>query len=173
MNSKIQNIEDIQLEDIKNLVKQTAFNVSAISEQMGIVEQRVKNHETRITSLEEHTNESDKAFKDFKEYVKENEYISPEKVEKLKTAMGNRVVDLLSQLNLSQSEFGEYYGKFMSKFWWDCKKHSYAIGKAGVYTKERHFSPLMEYVGLWTPEGYGSATGYISHLKTKNMNITG
>lgn len=38
LNSKIQNIENIQLEDIESIVKQTAFNVSAISEQMGIVE---------------------------------------------------------------------------------------------------------------------------------------
>lgn len=157
------------LQQINDIVQQTAFNIRAISEQMGIVESKVKNHETRLTSLEEKTDREYNEFINFKKYVKENEYIEPEKVEKLKTAMGNRVVDLLSPLHLSQSAFGEFYGKFMSKFWWDCKKHSYAVGKAGVYTKERHFNDLMEYVGEWIPEGYGSAKGYIDHLEAKKQ----
>lgn len=158
-----------ELDQINSIVQQTAFTVKAISEQMGIVESKVKNHENRITTLEERTESQYKEFVNFKEIVKENEYIEPEKVEKLKVAMGNRVVDLLSPLDLSKSEFGEYYGKFMSKFWWDCKKHSYAVGKAGVYTKQKHYKLLMEYIGEWIPEGYGSAEGYIAHLRVKKQ----
>lgn len=154
-------------DDLKTIVKQTAFNLNAVSEQMGLVNAKLKAHEGRLASLENKTSLVASDLGNFKEYVKENEYIEPEKVDKLKIAMGNRVVDLLSGLNLSKSEFGEYYGKFMSKFWWDCKKHSYAVGKAGVYTKNRHYEDLMKYIGEWQPEGYGSAVGYINHLKVK------
>lgn len=157
--------------ELKTIVRQTAFNLNAVSEQMGLVNAKLKAHEGRLASLEDKTSLVASDLGNFKEYVKENEYIEPEKVDKLRIAMGNRVVDLLSDMNLSKSEFGEYYGKFMSKFWWDCKKHSYAVGKAGVYTKNRHYEDLMKYIGEWQPEGHGSAVGYIDHLRAKKHRI--
>ena len=156
-----------ELNNLNEIVKQTAFNLNAVSEQMGLVNSKLKAHETKLVDLEEKTSFIESDLGDFKKYVKENEFIDPEKVEMLRITMGNRVADLLSPLNLTQPEFGEFYGKFMSKFWWDCKKHSYAVGRAGVYTKARHYEDVLSYVGQWQPEGYGSAAGYIDHLRAR------
>lgn len=106
-----------ELNNLNEIVKQTAFNLNTVSEQMGLVNARLKVHEGKIADLEEKTSFIEGDLRDFKKYVKENEFIDPEKVETLRVTMGNRVVDLLSPLNLTQPEFGEFYGKFMSKFW--------------------------------------------------------
>ena len=157
--------------NIEKIVEQTAFNLSVVSKQMGLLQTKVEDHEIRLKEIDEKADKVDRGLSDLKLYVNEHEYIEPADVEKIKTAMKNRVRDLLSELQLTQTEFRDYYGKFMNKFWIDCKHDSYAVGKAGVYTKKRNFKDLITYIGQWQPEGYGSATAYIDHLKISRRRL--
>lgn len=158
------------MDNVLQIVEQTAMNVNGLSKQMGILLTRVEDHDKRLLQLEEKTTSTQTDLNNFKDYVKDNEYLEPHKLNAVRKAMGNRIVTLLNPLGLSETQFGEFYGKFMSKFWVDCKKHSYAVGRSGVYTKEKYYEPLMEYIGSWIPEGWGSASGYIDHLEVRKAN---
>lgn len=41
------------------------------------------------------------------------------------------------------------------------------VGKRGVYTEKCNHTKVLNYVGNWTPEGYGGVSGYINHLDKK------
>ena len=148
--------------EIMEITKQTAFNLQAVSEQMGMITSTVKQ---QGLTIREHTNDIRNLRYDFEkseEKRRQNEYCEPAEQQKIYEAVHNRVTDICK-------EYGcyDYYGAFCKKAWFDGKKHSYVLGKAGVYTKKMYVKDVINYYGTWIPEGYG-IDGYINRLRRNN-----
>ena len=148
------------LDGILKTVNQTAATTAANAQQLGVVITQVQTLEVGQRELEQKHDALATSFEDYKKAQKEKEYIEPEQSQELDQLITNRVNDLLNANGISISK---YFGKFKSKAWQDGKKHSFVVGKAGVYTKRMFFEDVKEYYGTWTPHGYG-VEGYVNHL---------
>lgn len=145
----------------KDMLNQTAFLLKTNSEQLGMLSTTIKRHEVLIQETAEGLSDLGRKFEDYKEAQKEKEYIEPEQVQEIADTLYNRVSGVLEQKNIDH----KYFGRFASKAWSDAKRHSYLVGKGGVYTKKMHFEDVKAYIGTWTPYGYG-VDGYVQHLNS-------
>ena len=147
------------MNNLMELSKQTALNISSISDQMGIVTTKVKQLSIESRENREGLKALRQDFEDEKERNRLNEYIDPSQVQELDEALKNRVSDICNDHNCF-----DLFGKLKRKGWNDAKKYSNVVGKAGVYTKRIHFESAVEYLATWSPHGWG-ILGYIKHLR--------
>ena len=157
--------ENYSVTDILELSKQTALNISGISEQMGIITTTVQRHDVEIRQNKEDVKTIREDFEQYKESQADSMYIRPEQAQELVVAAKSRVAELLKPYG--DSVLHKYYGKFMSRFWNDAKNARMLIGSKGVYTPQRSYEPAKNYINAWTPYKYG-VPGYIEHLKRLN-----
>ena len=148
--------------DFDGMFQQMIMTTAANAKQLGLVIPQVKELELGQRELRQDHNTLKGEFEDYKKAQKEKEYIPPEQVQELDELLTNRVSELLNSRGLSHKK---YFGKFKRKAWSDGKRHSYVVGKAGVYTKSMFFNDVKEYYGSWTPHGYG-VDGYVNYLNT-------
>ena len=145
------------------MLQQAALLAKVNGEQLGVITTQLKDHEVRIRETKEELHSFKEEQNALWEKQKENEQIDASQRNELRICIENRVADLFRQNNFSEEDFKKYFGKFMNKAWRDVKRYSYVLGDAGVYTKLKYFNDVKEYIGTWTPHGYG-VMGYKEHL---------
>lgn len=144
--------------DLMEVVKQTAFNLSAVSEQMGIIASEIKS--LKVSVMEQEAKVSDVAndLAQYKESQRQKEWIEPSDAQEYEDAISDRVAELLKPVDRF-----DLFGKFKMKCWCDAKKHSYMRGHSGIYTKKMFHQDVIDYIRSWQPYSYG-VYGYIEHL---------
>lgn len=152
-------------EEIQNVLGELAIRETSVSKAVGVIQSQVERHEKTLMSIKEEQDAHYQEFIDYKEVQKDREYIEPADTQELREAVHNRIGDLLKWASVSEKDFGRLFGAFARKCWADCKKYANVIGTSGVYTKRKDFQNAKEYIGTWTPHGYG-VKGYIDHLDT-------
>lgn len=148
----------ITFEQMQGIVNQTAMNVSVMSDNLGIITHTVKNVVNDVKSIKEEIGTLRNDFEAQKQLTKDRERVDQDEVDGITNTIDNRVTDILKQCNRY-----DLYGSFCSKCRHDARKHSYYRGRAGWGTKKMYLPELIEYIGAWTPEGWG-IVGYINHL---------
>ena len=144
--------------EVANVVKQTAFNVAGMNEQMGLMKSAIDNLKIGHARLEDKVISNEDEFGRFKESLRQRERVEAEEVQEYDDAIRNRIGDMLGQRNRM-----DLYGAFARKCWIDSKRHSYMRGKSGVDTKRMYHNDVLNYIGTWEPYGYG-VDGYIHHI---------
>lgn len=154
-------------EEIQNAVGRNSLHIGNLADAVGILKNEVKSVNRSLLEVKEAEVSHYQEFLDYKEVQKDREYIEPADTQELKETVHNRIGDLLKQASISEKDFGRLFGAFARKCWIDCKKYANVLGTAGVYTKRKDFESAKEYIGTWTPHGYG-VKGYIDHLDAQN-----
>ncbi len=145
--------------DLLKSVQLTAMSVNAISEQMGLVLNRVNSNTDRIIALEDRLSNHERS-----------ETINRAQCRRIKKAVMNRVNDVL-KINFEGGKVAEdsiatdvlYRGGFISRCYTDAKKHS-KMGESYPETLRVDFDEVMDYIESWEPEVEGSVDGYKHYL---------
>lgn len=145
-------------QEVQNALGQLALKHSAVLDAIGVVQNSVKEHEREILSVKETVGALRDDFEAEKQIRKNRERIDAGEVNNLTRVICHRCEDLLRK-----EDRLDLLGKFTSKCRHDCKINSYYYGKSGVDTLRMYYNELIEYIGAWTPEGWG-VVGYINHL---------
>lgn len=156
-------IRNNDLDKVIELSKQTAFNVQDMNKQMGIIAAEIRDVKTAYRQVVTDVKNVNDDLQQYKTYAEESKYIPPSKQEEMEQAVKGRVAELLNALNLSESDFKKYFGKFTSRCWCDTKKTRLIFGRKGVYTPQRNFDAAIKYINAWEPVKHGTV-GYIDYL---------
>lgn len=150
--------EILDWEGLFNTLKLTALNQKTINEQMGLLAEGFKEVKRETTSLRVDMS----TVKERMDIIEGEQFVRPYQQAQYEPAIKSRVADLLR--GVGRIDDSDLWQKFMRKCWSDCKTKSVMVGKRGVYTEKCNHAKVLEYIGEWTPEGYGGVAGYINHL---------
>ena len=160
-------------EDEKNLMSilnQTAMNISAISEQMGVVAGQIKkiradqvDHANRITDLENRMT-----------HHEETERVTRDQARRIRGAIHARVNHVLGiELNgglVKKECMGvdkRYRGAFYGRCYSDARKYS-VLGTPYSETCQKDYQAVIDYIENWEPEceyeGMIGSKAYIAYL---------
>lgn len=146
--------EIMTMEQVQSAVGRIALQIGALAESLGVISDAVKRHESAISR-------HDVKFEEVDAFIaeqKDKEIIDASEVSNIAKCIKNRCIDLLKD-----SERLDLVGKFMVKCRVDLRDNTHYIGRSGVYTKKLYYQSILDYIGNWTPEGWGTH-GYINHL---------
>ena len=150
--------EILDWEGLFNTLKLTALNQKTMNEQMGLLAEGFKEVKRETTSLRVDIS----TVKERMDIIEGEQFVRPYQQAQYEPAIKSRVADLLR--GVGRIDDKDLWQKFMRKCWSDCKTKSVMVGKRGVYTEKCNHARVLEYIGEWTPEGYGGVAGYINHL---------
>ena len=147
------------LQQIQNAVGSLALSSKALAESLGVMQTTIVDLGKRMMRSEEGISSLREDFEAEKARNRDRERIDADEVENITQAIKNRVTDLLKDVDRFDK-----FGSFTAKCRCDANRFSYYRGKNAVDTKRIYYRELLEYIGKWTPEGYGGVAGYINHL---------
>lgn len=156
------NNEVMTLEQLQNALGTFVLKSNALADGIGVMQNTLKQHEKGIMQINEEIASIRDDFEAEKERTRNRERIEADEVNHITEAIKSRVTDLLSKLDRFDK-----FGALTAKCRCDAKRHSYYRGINAVDTKVMYYNDLLEYIGKWTPEGYGGVSGYINHLDAK------
>ncbi len=156
-------ISPIEGSDLLKSVQLTAMSVNAISEQMGLVLNKVNANTNRIIALEDRLSNHE-----------HTETINRSQAKRIKRAVQARIRELLN-LKYENGKLTDesltidvlYRPRFSNKCYSDSKYHS-KMGESYTETLRVDFDEVLEYIGSWIPEGYSSAEEYMEYLDKRS-----
>lgn len=148
-------------EGLYKMLQLSALNQKNTDKQMGILVEGYKEVKGETVTLRSDFTKLSERM----DLIESEQFVRPHQQAQYEPAIKNRVADLLRDAGYIDDK--EMWQKFMRKCWSDCKTKSVMVGKRGVYTEKCNHSMVLEYIGNWTPEGYGGAIGYINHITRK------
>ena len=154
--------EVMTAEQLQNALGRLALSSNAIAESVGVIQNTLVEHNREIMGVKEYLSSFREDFEAEKARNRDRERIEADEVNNVTQAIKSRVADLLSEVDRL-----DMFGKFTSKCRCDAKRHSYYRGVNAVDTKRMYYKELLEYIGNWTPEGFGGVAGYLNHLDKK------
>ena len=157
------NNEVMTLDQLQNAVGSLALSSKMVADSVGVIQNTVVDHEKRIMKNSEDYASLRKDFEEEKALRRDRERIEADEVNHITQAIKSRVKDLLDD----SGRIDDMFGKFTAKCRSDAQRYSYYRGRNVVDTKVMYYEALLEYIGKWTPEGYGGVSGYISYLDRK------
>ena len=157
--------ELMSAQDVQNALGQLALREATTKEQMGVLVEDMKSERIARLALDSRESSHYEEFLQYQEKQRQKERVDEAAAKEYGIAISNRITDLLSERNRF-----DLFGSFSKKCWIDAKKHSYMVGKHGMYTKQMYHTDVINYIGTWEPYGWG-VDGYIEHLDSmKNGN---
>ncbi len=157
MNNDIMTAEQLQ-----NALGRLALSTNTVAESVGVIQKTITEHTRQIMSVKEDVSSIREDLEAEKARARDRERIEADEVNNVTQAIKSRVADLLSEVDRL-----DMFGKFTAKCRCDAKRHSYYRGTNAVDTKRIYYRELLEYIGKWTPEGFGGVAGYLNHLDKK------
>lgn len=151
--------EVMTVEQLQNALGRLALNSNTIAESVGLMQNTLVEHHKAIMGVKEDISSMREDFEAEKARNRDRERIEADEVNNVTQAIKSRVRDLLSDVDRFDK-----FGSFTSKCRHDAKRHSYYRGTNAVDTKRMYYKELLEYIGNWTPEGFGGVAGYLNHL---------
>ena len=155
--------EVMTAEQLQNALGRLALSSNAIAESVGVIQNTLVEHNKMIMKNREDYASLKEDFEAEKALRRDRERIEADEVNHITQAIKSRVSDLLS----GSGRIDDMFGKFTAKCRVDAQRYSYYRGRNAVDTKVMYYEALLEYIGNWTPEGYGGVSGYINHLDKK------
>lgn len=147
---------------LQDALGKLALSSNAVAESVGVIQNTLTEHGRQIMGVKEDISSIREDFEAEKAKNRDRERIEADEVNNVTQAIKSRVADLLSEVDRL-----DMFGKFTSKCRCDAKRHSYYRGTNAVDTKRIYYRELLEYIGNWTPEGFGGVAGYLNHLDKK------
>ena len=154
--------EVMTAEQLQNALGRLALSSNAIAESVGVIQNTLTEHGRQIMGVKEDISSIREDFEAEKARARDRERIEADEVNNVTQAIKSRVADLLSEVDRM-----DRFGRFTAKCRCDAKRHSYYRGVNAVDTKRMYYKELLEYIGNWTPEGFGGVAGYLNHLDKK------
>lgn len=148
---------------LNEIVQQTAFNVQAMTESLGLITSKMKDHENRIISIEQRTEANEMRMQNFED----NERISRSQAMRMKEAIKQRVADLLGikwekgVIIEGLHNYKHYFAGFIRKAWSDAK-HDSRCEQAYTDTRKRDYDEVMKYIREWEPTA--GVEGHMEYL---------
>ena len=151
--------EDMDMNALLKVTQNTAMSVSGLSEQMGIVVNRVNENTKRIVALEDRVANHERT-----------ETINRAQQRQMRKAVINQVNNLL-KIEYEGGKVAEkcigievrYRGGFISRLYTDAKNHS-KMGASYSETLKVDYEEVMDYIKSWEPEVNGGTEGYKRYL---------
>lgn len=150
---------DVDMNGLLKVTQNTAMNVSSLSEQMGLVVNRVNENTQRIVDLEDRMNAHERT-----------ETINRSQARRIRKSVIERVNSLLG-IKYEGGKVADdcvkmdmfYRGGFISRCYTDAKNHS-KMGGSYTETLKVDFNEVIEYIDSWKPEVEGGTEGYMHYL---------
>ena len=154
--------EIMTAEQLQGALGTLTISTKTIANSLGVLQSAVSEHSMKLMQHDEEIASFRQDFEAEKARNRDRERIEADEVNHVTEAIKSRVKDLLDDTGRF-----DLFGKFCAKCRCDCKRHSYYRGINAVDTKQMYYRELLEYIGNWTPEGFGGVSGYINHLDKK------
>ena len=151
-----------QPQDIEGLMKvsqQTLMSVSGMSQQMGLVLDKLTIHDERIAGLQGEI-----------DTIKHTETVDRAQRRRIKRAIKNRVYHKLGvpmrsdeRNAMQESVYKTYFPGFISKIYTDARNHS-RLGDPIDDTLRVDYDEVISYIDSWEPECPGGVEGRMAEL---------
>lgn len=145
--------------DLMQMVQLTAMNVNGISEQMGIMLNRVNENSQRIVALEDRLTVHEQTVT-----------LTRAQARQMNRAVHDRAFEVLGIEHEGGvvsddciDDYALYYGRFCGRLYADAKKHS-KMGTTYAETLKVDYGEVMDYINAWFPECEGGVEGYKEYL---------
>ena len=153
-----------EINDVMKIVKQTAFNVQGISEQMGIISAEVK-----AMKLEQRKQANEiQALNDRMQNYEDRVRVTRSMSQNIKNSIHARVRELLkieyiNGVVTAESIYADKYYRpgFISRCYTDARKES-RLGTPYSETYQRDYEEVLEFINKWVPPT--GVEGYMSYL---------
>ena len=151
--------DGMDMNALLKVTQNTVMTVSGLSEQMGLVVNRVNENTQRIISLEDRMTIHERT-----------ETINRAQQRRIRKSVFDRVNKLLG-IEYEGGKVADrcvktdvlYRGGFISRCYTDAKNHS-KMGGSYTETLKVDFDAVLEYIDSWKPEVDGGVDGYIHYL---------
>lgn len=152
---------------LMQVVKQTAFNVANISEQMGILSTEVKSLKTEMRRQAEKINAMDDRMQNYEDRVR----LTRPQAQNVKFSIHERVKALLNiryengvVAGVSLYDDKYYRPGFISRLYADAR-HESRLGTPYSETYQRDYEEVLSYISRWQPPT--GVDGYKSYLDAR------
>lgn len=153
-----------ELNELMSVVKQSAFNIQAVSDQMGIITNEVKGLKVEQLRMAERV---DTIANRMQRYEDEKRVTRPQ-ADTIKRAIHSRAIDLLG-IEFTNGRVADwcigtdkkYRGKFISRCYVDTRAFS-KLGTPYYETLRKDYEEVLEFIGTWVP--LQGVTGYKEYL---------
>lgn len=149
----------LDMVDLLQVTQNTAMSVNGLSQQMGLVLNRVTDNTQRIVALEDRLASHERTVT-----------ISRAQQRRIKHEVVSRVNFLLGieheggrVADSSIAVDSRYRGPFIARCYSDAKKHS-RMGETYPETLKVDFDDVLAYISSWVPEVDGGVEGYKAYL---------
>lgn len=146
------------------VVRQSAFNIQSVSDQMGIVATEVKGLKTQQLRISEQMNELSDRMQGYEDRIR----VSRAEAQTIRRAIHARVVDLLGiefqdgcVADWCIADDKKYRGGFISRCYHDAREYSH-LGTPYYETYRKDYIDVLEYINTWVP--MRGVTGYKEYL---------
>lgn len=145
--------------DIMKMMQLAAMNINGLSQQMGLVLDKVNAHEERIIAIEDRLTNHERT-----------EVVNRAQANRLQAEVHSRVNYLLDiefeggkVADESVTDDVNYRGGFIARCYADARHHS-KMGSPYYATLKVDFDEVMQYLEAWVPEVEGGVEGYKQYL---------
>lgn len=153
-----------EIDDVMAVVRQSAFNIQTVGEQMGIISTELKN--LKIEQLR--TGEKIEAITDRMQNYEDRLRVNRACAQTIRRAIHARASELLG-IEYENGRVADrcintdarYRGKFISRCYYDAREHS-KLGTPYYETYQRDYREVLDYIGTWVPQE--GVTGYKEYL---------
>lgn len=159
-----------EFDDVIGMIKQTAMNVAATSEQMGLLNTRVHNLDIKTRNLDEKIGMIEGRMENYEERLR----VTRAQSQNIKNSIHSRVNHLLNikyenHMVSQDSLFADKYYKsgFISRCYADARRES-RLGCPYTETLQRDYEEVLNYINEWVPPaGTNRYKNYLDNRRAK------
>ena len=153
-----------QSNDLLEVVKQSAFNISAIGQQLGLIVPIVQKLDTKVNEIEGRMHHYEDSLRITRSQGKQIKRAVIARVSELLGIVfeGGRVADESIEVDR------RYRGGFISRCYVDAKRNG-VMAECYWETPRGDYEKCMEYIEAWYPEVKGGVEGYKEYLDIRRQ----
>lgn len=154
MTVQMNQIQQSGMDQLQNIVNQTAINTHSISKQLGIIA-------SAVTDLKAHAAQTDQKFSDIDSRMtgwEQRERVTPSEANRIKAAVKAKCYSLLGIEHeggvIAEEDipiYKQYFGKFCRRCYLDARNKS-RLGTPYYDTRKQDLNDVMTYISNWEPE---------------------
>lgn len=153
--------------ELMQIVKQTAYNVAGVSEQMGILHNEVNSLKLEMRRQVEGLQAVNDRMQNYEDRIR----LTRSQAQNVRNSIHKRVKDLLdiryvNDVVATECLYDDKYYRpgFISRLYADARKYS-KLGTPYQETYQRDYAEVLEYINLWQPPT--GTDGYKAYLDAR------
>lgn len=158
-----------EINEVMAVVKQSAFNIQTVSEQMGIIANEVKNMKVEQLRISEKVNTMADRMQNYEDRLRVNRAGA----QNIRRSIHMRAAELLG-IEFIDGHVADwcvdtdkkYRGKFIQRLYSDAREQS-KLGTPYYETYQRDYAEVLEFISTWVPTS--GVTGYKEYLDKRAM----